>query len=430
MPSLSELIQRVHDQLDYNPDLQQYKDSVARRINDHYLSVSDNDHWLFLQKTSLMHLKKEVTGSSTSTISITTAHPRKVVGTGTAFSSAMEGQTFVDPNNAEEITIGKVVSNTEMYLTAGHVGAAITNADGWKVKFDRYALPPDCVEALGFMDRDDNRGRLRFIDRRREEIEFLDVDDTGEPFVVIEDDHLNMRQPFSALTAVASKAGIGSGLLPNNEYEYMYTFLYAGRQSPPSPVTSVETTADLTHVVLSGFEDTTYMEGTAHKESYKQKRLYRRDKTNNGRWLKVADVDAGATSYSADDELLPVYAEDFDHVTYQLERGPRQHVRLWFTADEDRTIEIRYQRRPMRLQADSDHPHWPVQYHHLLVYLVLQDVMMQHGALNQAQLWGRRAADLLKRMRNRYLSRTDRKFIRRGFDNRRPSLRFSPPVKT
>ena len=37
---------------------------------------------------------------------------------------------------------------------------------------------------------------------------------------------------------------------------------------------------------------------------------------------------------------------------------------------------------------------------------------------------------MLKQMRNRYLSRTDRKFVRRGFDNRRASYRFSPPVKT
>jgi hypothetical protein len=430
MPSLKELIQRVHDQLDYDPDLQQYKDSVVRRINNHYLEICDNDHWLFLQKTRNISLKKEVTGSSTATISITTSDPRKVVGTGTAFTSAMDGQTFVDPNNAEEITIGKVVSFTEMYLTDGHVGAAITDSDGWKVKFDRYAMPNDCIEALGFVDRADDRGRLRFIDRRREELEFLDVDDSGEPFVVIEDDHLNMRPPFNSLFLAPTKPATPSAaLVPETEYEYRYTFIYEGRESPPSPIASITLGSTDTAVLIGGLEDTRYLHSSSKRESKKLKRIYRRDKTNEGRFFKIADVEAGDLTYT-DDDLLPEYAEDFDHVTYFIEHGPRQTTRFWYTSDQDRAIQMRYHYRPPRLQADADHPVFPIQYHHLLVYRALQDIMLQHGSSAQSQLFQRRGDDLLKKMRNRYLSRTDRKFVRRAFDNRRAAYRFSPPVKT
>ena len=77
MPSLTELVQRVHDQLDFDPDLQQYKDSVVRRINHHYLEVCDNDHWLFLQKKTDVSLKKKVEGSATKTITIDSATPRR-----------------------------------------------------------------------------------------------------------------------------------------------------------------------------------------------------------------------------------------------------------------------------------------------------------------------------------------------------------------
>ncbi len=115
---------------------------------------------------------------------------------------------------------------------------------------------------------------------------------------------------------------------------------------------------------------------------------------------------------------------------YFIENGPRQMARFWYTADSDRDFEVRYHYRPPRMQADSDHPVFPVQYHQLLAYRVMQDIMLQHGAVAQSQLWAKRAEAMLKQMRNRYLSRTDRKFVRRGFDNRRASYRFSPPVKT
>jgi len=72
--------------------------------------------------------------------------------------------------------------------------------------------------------------------------------------------------------------------------------------------------------------------------------------------------------------------------------------------------------RPKRLVADSDAPEWPVQYHHLLVYMALADICLQHGMNTQAQLYDRKSTELLDRMKQKYLSRTNRKYIRRGFD--------------
>ena len=425
MSSLSELVQRVHDQLDFNPGLQQYKDSVVRRINTHYLSISDNDHWLFMQTSTDLNLKAKVEGSSSATVTIAAATPRLVTGSGTAFDSDMVGHLFVGADGVE-YTIGHVESATEMYLTDD--APAHTGVSNWSLKFDRYPLPIDCVEALGFIDRADDRGRLRFIDRRREELEFLDIDDSGEPFVVIEDDHLSSRPPFEAPLLVAV-TGPGGALKRNNEYEYCYTLLFEGRESPPSPVASITTTTTTARIRISGLEDTQYEASGVKQDSKKKKVLYRRDKTNNGRWYKIKDIES-AVIVVTDGGTFPSYASDFDHLSYHQHAGPRQYVRFWYTSDQDRAIKVRYQIRPRRLQADSDAPMWPVQYHSLLVYATLEDVCMQHGATGQAQLWSRRKQDALKRMRNRYLSRTDRKFVRRGFDNRRASFRFSPPVKT
>ena len=98
------------------------------------------------------------------------------------------------------------------------------------------------------------------------------------------------------------------------------------------------------------------------------------------------------------------------------ESGPRQTLRVYRPPSQDMDVEIRYLSRPKRLVADSDAPEWPVQYHHLLVYMSLADICLQHGMTNQSQLYERKSIELLDRMKQKYLSRTNRKYIRRGFD--------------
>jgi len=98
------------------------------------------------------------------------------------------------------------------------------------------------------------------------------------------------------------------------------------------------------------------------------------------------------------------------------ECGPRQTIRIYRPPSQDMDVEIRYLARPKRLVADSDAPEWPVQYHHLLVYMALADICLQHGMNNQATLYQRKSEELLDRMKQKYLSRTNRKYIRRGFD--------------
>ena len=112
------------------------------------------------------------------------------------------------------------------------------------------------------------------------------------------------------------------------------------------------------------------------------------------------------------------------------ESGPRQTLRVYRPPSQDMDIEIRYLSRPKRLVADSDTPEWPVQYHHLLVYMALGDICLQHGMNTQSQLYERKATELLDRMKQKYLSRTNRKYIRAGFDKSVFSgERFGVPTK-
>jgi len=112
------------------------------------------------------------------------------------------------------------------------------------------------------------------------------------------------------------------------------------------------------------------------------------------------------------------------------ETGPRQSIRIYRPPSRDMDIEIRYLSRPKRLVANGDTPEWPPQYHHLLVYMALADICLQHGMNNQATLYQRKSEDLLDRMKQKYLSRTNRKYVRQGFSRSIMSgERFGIPSK-
>ena len=124
-------------------------------------------------------------------------------------------------------------------------------------------------------------------------------------------------------------------------------------------------------------------------------------------WPQAQFLESGYWTYH-DGELAKLKVLD--------ESGPRQTIRVYRPPSQDMDVEIRYLSRPKRLVADSDTPEWPVQYHHLLVYMALADICLQHGMSTQAQLYERKTTELLDRMKQKYLSRTNRKYIRRGFD--------------
>jgi hypothetical protein len=150
-----------------------------------------------------------------------------------------------------------------------------------------------------------------------------------------------------------------------------------------------------------------------------------------GPWRHIATVAEDITVFNDNcDELTtptvvvapgePFIAADPSGTPFDLDRlndiGPRQYLRFWYTPNSDYKVEVRYHRRPLRLVNDNDAPEWPVQYHHYLVYASLRDICMQHGMLQHSELYDGRANQLMERMKSKYLSRTDRMYVRRGFD--------------
>ena len=432
--------QRIFDQMDYNPDIQQYRDSVVRRINDQYDRLCDMAHWLFLQKESTIQLRANITGSSTVYLRVDASNLRRVVAITSSgvystlggsigsnptdystlgFTGQMEGQTLIDANS-NEYKIIRVRSTNELFIDSDWQLANAEDITSFTIRYDRYALPEDCIEVLGIVDRNDDRGRLPSVDRKRVEIAYLDRDTTGEPLISIDDESFIDQSPILTPTA-ADGTTTTSTLVGGNTYEYMYTIQREGRESPPSLVVQHTLASTGTEVVLSNFDDTRYFSGASLIDSGILKLVYRRDVTNNGRWLLVTTLTAATTGYT-DRNLIPTnasgttfeyaqntaykYSNHRDIIKY-TDPGIRQYVRFWYVPSEDRVLHLRYHRRPRPLVADTDSPEIPRQYHMILVYLTLEDLFMQLQEQNQGTIFRVRGDDMIRQMRKRYLSRDD-----------------------
>ena len=405
------------------------------------------------------------------------------------------------------------------------VNATVTTKyyDDWKIEFRQYYLPADCIEVLSIMDRGfktpvhydpvgdgvtetkintgPDRGRIIFIDSSKEEHLCLDRDNSGDPIIGVEGMPVILDAPMvPPIVDVYDEETIQGLNYANLEhafrlyggdtYEYCYTFVYAGIESPPSPVTRVTIPND--HDYYGARLQFQSIEGVfRRKGSYGPTagigvsgaansrvdarsdvttrmtgriiRVYRRKVMEDGdgpsriwqghqRFLHIGDhfTDQFAYDCGRKQDLWNKEGEAAKSHIYELrseaailgwpeafwmrfglwtyhdgemskvkvldESGPRQTLKVYRPPSQDMDVEIRYLSRPKRLVSDADTPEWPVQYHHLLVYMALADICLQHGITSQSQLYERKAEDLLDLMRQKYLARANRKYVRGSFD--------------
>tara|TARA_R110000823_G_scaffold200781_2_gene331779 strand:+ start:151 stop:1611 length:1461 start_codon:yes stop_codon:yes gene_type:complete len=481
--NLRDLRDEINSGLDYNPDLKQYDDNLTRVINRHYLQVSSQYQWLFMHKRALLMLRADIAGSSTDTLTADGSH---VVTLPTTLGAGIKNLP------ADIVGHTLVINNATFQITRQHDAREFVvdqqvppgTYTSWTIEYISYPMPRDSVEVLGVMDRGitttetasfgtdsttvtltaPNRGRFMFLDARKEENLYLDRVNTGDPFVSVEEMHANLPPPDFApiLILREEEAGRSTSVVRNAIYEYCYTFLYAGMESPPSPVASLDTTTDETDsivILIKGLMDTSAkLAPGGLSNTGRVKKIYRRFARDNisdvptsrlvsgmGPWRHIATVKESTTSFEDDaGELIDktvVGETSYDGYVdpsgelFRVDRlneiGPRQYLRFWNTPNSDYFVEARYHRRPFRLVNDADAPEWPVQYHHYLVYAALKDICMQHGMTSNSQLYDGRAKELLERMKSKYLSRTDRIHIRRGFDRAMADReRFGVPSKT
>lgn len=450
--NLAKLRQQIFDQMDYQPSLANYKKSIDRRLNNHYQEICSLVNWLFMQKITTMNLKKKVVADSGSTPTVyvrvdnvtSFANIRKVYCFGFTPTLEMEGQTFTSTTSGKSYRIIRVVSS-HFYIDAnwdpaGGAADNATNIVGWEIVFDRFALPSDCIEPLSFVSETDDWGEIVFISKAKADTLYLDKDSTGKPLVVVDDQFLFDNPPIDTFTI--SNAGTSTGFTSGDQYEYCYTIYREGRESPPSKSVTFTIPSTLSGITLSNLENTGYWESTGSSSklaSGMDKLIYRRNITKNGRWTLVGSAPSTDTTFvdpavnrQSDFSYQNNANFRFSNTTERIrfdEQVSRQNVSFWYIPDEDKEITFRYHFRPKDLEADTDVPVIPREFHQVLVYLTLHDMFMQSENINLAKLWEGRAREIINRMRTRYLKR-DAQEIRFGrFDVlHRNWRRYSDPI--
>jgi len=374
MRPLGRMIQELHDELVFNPDLRKYTDSLVRRLQNKYAKLGESRLYDFFIRTDTLSVYAPVTGLvGVRELGSVAGNLRAVQGTvpGWVQDGWAGNGTWIHEDGTEYGIVRVDVANDIIYLdtplASALVGPATTD---WSIKFWSYLLPTDTVQVLGYRDdlAADGRGKLTAIGRLTEERAFLDRDNTGHPGWAIEDDSRQRRPPFEAPTLTA---GAG-GSLQTRKFAYRYTILGAGLESSPSPSAEITLGAGGNEVTLSDFEDIRWL--TTH-ETGLLIRVYRRDVTKRGRWMAVTTLTGtqAAAGYT-DQNMLPVYASTYDDVTYDNPEGTRQSARLYYTADADRTLSLRLWFRPRPLQSKADAPLGPSAVSDYLVNSVLSDL--------------------------------------------------------
>ena len=417
--SLGILVQKVYDQLNYNPKLKRYRDHVVELLNEHYLRVCTEAPWRFLQRTFDLTLYGDISGSATSLMAITA--PRQLVSSGAAaitFGDHMEGMVFHgfkgDPINAADDTfrIAGVESSTVAYLDKNWPYATGA-AQYWAIEFREYILPPDVSEILGIVDRDDERGRLFALSRTREEQEFLNRSSKGDPIFWFEADTFYSRSPDEgpALGQSPTTTGSGTGLTAGRTYAYMYTFYRNGRESNPSPIVQIKLSGTNSAVNLSALEDTRCAASSGATLTSRAgivKRIYRRDVTADGPWLHIASKQDFQTTHTDAELVNTSLYRSREQVTVHQNAEGRKTIKFWWTPDETKNLDIRYMHRPTRLQGKSDSTVLPEGYDDILINYAMNDILSRVGDKTGSQMHYARAEDGMQRLRNKELNLPDR----------------------
>ena len=390
--------------LDFNPNLNSWKDGLDVDIDVAYQEICDLHDWLFLRKEGTVTLLADIEGSSTQTIEIT-SNTRKVDFTGVTPSGAWAGQTFI--LDGTEFTIG-AVDGTSVYLTTDAPVTAAGEED-WSLRQDRVSLPADCNQSIRFISRADNQGLMSFISREEASYYGHDRQSGGDSYTLIDMFPEQVQAPEFVL-AGTSAAAAGS-LTAGDEWELGYTYVWRGMESPMSPTVTVTVGAGHDQINVASIEDTRHDIGGFLFASGKLKNLYARKR--GGRWHFVKQLADSATTTT----FLGTEIDSHDETVIGLqwlEEGPRMFVEPWVRVGTDKTVALEYLRRPLPMRSDSDVPSLPVAFHNIIPMRVLMERFLDHGDDQAGQRWKSRYEERLSEMQSRYLSRSATRLVKKS----------------
>ncbi len=404
--NLAEMRDMVGSIVDYDPNVQTYRDEVTRILNELYLDFFTDRPWKFSQETEEIQVYKDVEVTD----GVINVGQNTITSASTPFLDWMEGN-IVEIKDADAANTGEYViaKSTTGILYLEDFSSTQNKPNVTAVIKQRFVdMPEDCNEVLSIGIRSPIAGtqaHFDYLSRARDEEYSLLLSSTGLPTDWLIYDDVTMTQPVLQPTLEA--AGGATWSTPGTYY-VQYTFVHKNKESAPSPVAT--TTTALGGFVLNVPTPTVQNTGT---NSGMFKRFYLRT-TNSQAFYQVSNADIDETTLLINN--LNVAVDYLANARRLPENdGHYKRVRLYPRQDTDYLVEVRFVYRPDRLIEDTDVPEFPPAHHRYLVYRACQELFVKHDNLQHSELYRRKADTELLRLENTYLSEGAGVWIKQGY---------------
>ena len=465
--------------LDYDPDVQSYRNEINRYINETYRNWFTSRPYEFAQKTVDVYTMPDGTIPDASITSSGT-EVRNWIQAGTLDKTDSAEVGFVYRfNNSHEgsiviITDATTATNNGTYIidkvdfgtnrvyvsklsSSPQVdwGTATLDSITGTVQQRYLTLPNDCTDVLGMSIRNLNEGdsgsgtnalgRIYNLTRRRDEELDLRYDLEGTPtdFVVYDGypEHtvdINQFVPRAGKDFNVTVAASGAGW-PQGKYEFKMSYVWRGVEGQLSDAFSLTIganevpsfiTLDTTKQGFQGLRKKFYVRavavdgttsGTTHEE------LFFRDLSAA---VNKVSPNTGASQYSFflidDDETTVNWGQSgnlsitaiedlFRFAREGVNLGYRKRLRLYPRPSSITPMEIRYIYTPEDLADDYDRPSCPDDTHRYLVYRVCAEAFMKHNNPDMADYYDKKAEKELLKIDNKYLTQRSAYYIKEDF---------------
>ena len=461
--------------LDYDPDVQSYRDEITRYINETYRNWFVSRPYEFAQKTVDVYSMPDATCPDATITSSATEVRNWIqcsaldktdateVGFVNRFRNAHEGSIIVitgadsNENNGTYI-IDKIdfgtnrvyVSKLSSTPQVDWASASLNSISG-AVQQRFLTLPADCNDILGVSIRNVTEagsgtnalGRIYNLTRRRDEELDLRFDLQGTPteYIVYDGypEHTIDIDQFVPRAGKDFTVDTTAGTAwPAGTYEFKMSYVWRGIESQLSDAweTTISgaviprfNTNDTTKQGFQGLRKKFYvrLKAITGKDGSTYEETFFRDLSSNVTkvtpntgasqytfWL--IDDDETVTSWSQNGNLAVTGVDDlFRFARQSVNAGYRKRIRLYPRPGSTTPMEVRYIYTPHGLSDDYDKPACPDDTHRYIVYRVCSEVFMKHNNPDMADHYDRKAEKELLKIDNKYLTQRSAYYIKENY---------------
>lgn len=401
----ADVLESIRFTFGYNPQNSGYDAGVLREMNTQADRILTSEAWPFLITTATLTARGDYFAGTADL----TFNSNSVVGTGTAWTSTMEGAWIAPgsgPEPQEFVRIGRVASPTQIFLVNPYRGATAVGS-AYRIRWRFLQMPRDCASLEGIGPGENNQTVFDWLSAQEAEERYFTERNpsVGRPYILTPANppvwDMGMGQPRTPDTAPTGAAVAGGSLPTGHVIEHFYTWLVHGTETGRSPtvqttVSGGNLTVRLTNILEAG--------GTSGFSA----RLYRRDVTAGTPAYHVGDY-SGVTTIDDDGSTT-------DKTIVYYDNNSLMYIRPWprGTDGDAFDIDVRYHRRPRLIQATSDYIELPRDCIDAIKYSTMAELAVKFNAAGVAATASVAAQKALTALRAKYIVQRPGELARRG----------------